>query len=207
MRRNRIIGPSRLAVLVAVLTLIILPAALNGRAQAQGRDPVGGARSSEARRGDLMTADISRSKTPSERRLPYKKMKEDFEQLQLTNKRMSEAAGSTPALDYEQVRKDASEITRRAERLKKNLLLGEPDEDETPKAVVKASSAEELKNMIGALDGLVKNFIQNPIFQKPDVVDAEGWGRVRRDLDGIITLSEQIQRNAAGMSKASGKKL
>lgn len=207
-RHSRLTSSSRLVVPVAAIILILLPNALNRVARAQRQDPVGGARSSEARRGDLMTADITPSKTPTERRIPYKKMKEDFEQLQLTNKRLSEAAGGpAPALDYEQVRKDASEIKRRAVRLKKILLLGEEAQDESPKVAVKASSAEELRTMIGALDDLVKKFVQNPIFQKPDIVDAEGWGRAARDLEGVIALSEQIQKNVSAMSRTSGKKL
>jgi hypothetical protein len=207
-RHNRRTIFPRLAILLvaAGLILILLPNALNCGAQAQGRDSVGGARSSEARRGALMTADITPSKIPTERRVPYKKIKEDFEQLQVTNKSLKET-GTVATLDYEKIRKDASEIKRRAKQLKKNLLLPEPAEEEKSKRTVKASDAEELRAMVNALDDLVKSFVQNPVLQNPNIVDAEGWGRARRDLESIIILSEQIQINAVAVSKANGKKL
>lgn len=192
--------------IVAGITLVLLPEALSGRARAQGRDPVGGARSSEARRGALMTSDTTASKLPAERRVPYKKIKDDFEQLQLTNRSLGET-GRAAALNYEKVRKDAAEVKRRAKQLKKNLLLPEPADEEKPKGTVKAADAAELRAMIGALDDLVKSFVQNPVLQNPNIVDAEGWGRARRDLESIIVLSEQIQMNAVAMSRASGKKL
>lgn len=198
---------SRLVVLSAVagIILILLPDALSGRAQAQGRDTAGGARSAEARRGALMTADVTPSKISTERRVPFKKIKEDFEQLQLTNASLREA-GSAQALDYERIRKTASGLKRRAKQLKKNLLLLEPADEEKPKGAVKASDARELRAMISALDDLVKSFVENPVLQNPNIVDAEEWGRARRDLESIIILSDQIQVNAAAMSKAGGRR-
>jgi hypothetical protein len=152
-----------------------------------------------------MTADTTPSKIPAERRVPYKKIKEDFEQFQLANRSLSEAGGEE-ALDYELIRKYASEVRKRAQRLKKNLLLLEPADEEKPKGTVRASDAKELRAMISALDDLVKGFAQNPVLQNPNIVDAEGWGRARRDLDSIIILSEQIQINAVAVGKVSGRR-
>lgn len=197
---------SKLVILSATagIILILLPNALSGRALAQGRD-TSGARGAEARRGALMTADTTPSKLPTERRVPYKKIKEDFEQLQLANRSLRES-GSVEALDYEQIRKGASDVRRRAKQLKKNLLLLEPADEEKPKGTVKASDAKELRAMISALDDLVKSFVENPVLQNPNIVDAEGWARARRDLDSIIILSEQIQINAVAVGKASGRR-
>jgi hypothetical protein len=180
---------------------------LAGRAQAQGRDPFGSVAGLEARRKQIMTTDVEPSKIPSERRVPFKRMKEDFEQLQLTNNRLREAAGSDSALDYVQVRKDSADIRKRAARLKNDLLLPEPEKDEETKDVEKEFPAEDLKAMVSALDALVKSFVQNPVFQQPNILDAKLWAKARSDLEDIIKLSEQIQRITSAKSKASGKKL
>lgn len=85
----------------------------------------------------MMTTDVKPSKKSSERRVPFKRMREDFEQLQLTNNHLYQMSSSDAALDYEQVRKDSADIKKRAARLKNDLLLPEPEKDKEPKNVEK----------------------------------------------------------------------
>lgn len=208
-RHQRRVRPCGVRILcaAAITTLIFLsPSVSGGRAQAQGRDPFGGVAGLEARRKQLMTTDVEPSKTSTERRVPFKRMKEDFEQLQLTNNRLYETAHSDSALDYVQVRKDSADIKKRAARLKNDLLLPEPEKDEETKDVGKEFPAEDLKAMVFAMDALVKSFVQNPVFQQPNILDTKLWAKARSDLEGIIRLSEQIQRITAAVSKAVGKK-
>jgi hypothetical protein len=142
------------------------------------------------------------SERPTEPRLAYQQIKEDHEQLQVLTYHLSEAAGAGPTLDYKQIRKDAAEVKKHATRLKINLSLPEPGKSEKPKQNGEGFSTEELKSAIEALNALVKSFVWNPIFQQPNVVDVEHLARARRDLEGIIRLSEQIQKRAEALSKA-----
>lgn len=195
-RHQRRARPAGGAILYAsaIASLIFLsPGFSDCRAQAQGRDPFGGVGGLEARRKQIMTTDVEPSKIPTERRVPFKRMKEDFEQLQLTNNRLYETTHSNVVLDYAQLRKDAADIKKRAARLKNDLLLPEPEKDEEPKNVGKELSPEDPKAMVSALNDLVKSFVQNPVFQQPNIVDAKLWSKARGDLEAIIKLSEQIR--------------
>ena len=205
-RRRAISSGSAALYTTAFLTLIFLiPGASQSHAQGQARarDPAGGPAAREARSRQLMTADITPARPSTERRVPFEQMREDFEQLQLANNRLSEMVNSGQALDPAEIRKDAAEVAKRAARLKKNLLLPEPKEGEKQKDAVKKPAAQDLKAMIVDLDALVKSFVRNPVFQQPNIVNAEGWARARRDLEETIILSEQLEKNA--MSQASGR--
>jgi hypothetical protein len=49
----------------------------------------------------------------------------------------------------------------------------------------------------------VKAFAWNPVFRKPDVVDLEQSSKASRDLEGVISLSDQIRRSAAELARGA----
>jgi hypothetical protein len=162
------------------------------------------ARQRALRNMDNVKAKLSK-KRPEPRPVVYQQTKEDFEQLQLINYRLSEMVAKSAALDYEQISKDAAEVKKRASRLKGSLLLLEPDRGEKPQKSREERATEELKPAIGQLNELVNSFVWNPVFQHPQVLDMEHSVQARRDLEGIIRLSEQIHKRAEALSKAPGK--
>ncbi|HEY6190544.1 MAG TPA: hypothetical protein VIW80_23030 [Pyrinomonadaceae bacterium] len=137
-------------------------------------------------------------------RFAYRQIREDFEQLQYANHHLNGYGELTSALDYGQVRKDASEIKKRASRLKANLMLPEGDKDEKLQRSGEAPMTEELKPSIEALDKVVKSFAFNPVFQHPNVLDVENSVKARRDLEAIIKLSDHIQKRAEALNKLAG---
>jgi hypothetical protein len=139
------------------------------------------------------------SKKPAEARLRYQQIREDFEQLQILNYNLSGQLYA--ALDYEEAGKEASEIKKRAERLKLNLALPESGGDEKSKKSADEFSDVELKRAISSLDALVKSFVANPVFQQPGVVDMNNSGKAEKDLEEIIRLSERIHKYAEGISR------
>jgi hypothetical protein len=48
-------------------------------------------------------------------------------------------------------------------------------------------------------------FVKNPIFRNTDVVDVKHSASASRDLDGMIELSQLINKSAERLSKASKK--
>jgi hypothetical protein len=152
-----------------------------------------------------------RSESPEEReqqRLDYEQSREDFELLQVVSGRLPKMIGSGPAThDYGQIGRDAAEIRKRAARLRIYLSLAESKKDEKLKKSAAAFSPAELKSAIATLDDLIRNFVENPVFQHSGVLNAEQWVKAGRDLEWIITLSEQIQKSAEALSKAAGKNL
>lgn len=166
-------------------------------------------RTIEARQKALRDLEASKELPPPPRepRLLYEQLKEDFEQLQVINNNLSTTIDSGSALDYEQIRKDAAEVNRRAARLKANFSLPEPAKGEKPKKEQGEFTPEGLKWALKALNSLVKSFVENPVFQQLQVIDVESSKRASRDLEGIIRLSEQIYKRAEVLNKAPGKSL
>ena len=193
---------------VAAATLIVAAAgALRGEPQSQSaRD----ARriEMETRQRDLWNLERAKRK-PSDRkrdeRPAYQQVREDFEKLQLGSYNLSGAIGSAPALDYERIQEEAAEVRKRAGRLMSTLMLPEPEKGQKPKKGDEAPAPGDLRANIVALDELVKSFVWNPIFQQSGIVDVENSTKARRDLDGIIRLSEQIRKSAEAAGKSAGK--
>ena len=139
-----------------------------------------------------------------DRRSSYQQVAQDFEQLQLRNLNLSGAAAAGPGLDYVRIREEAAEVRRRASRLKSALALPAVKGEPKQKKGEPAATAEALKEAIVSLDALVKSFVWNPVFQKPDVLDAENSARAGRELEDILRLSEQIKAAAEALGKRKG---
>lgn len=138
-----------------------------------------------------------------EPQLALAQIKEDYVRIQEVNREMAQAAASGGALDLKLVAKSASEIRRRAERLKRNLALPEPEKaDERPKAAAEAGP-EELKASLLALARLVNVFVRNPIFREVNVVDARQSARASRDLEEIIELSGRLKKDSERLERVA----
>lgn len=145
-------------------------------------------------------------KKPADNRPLYREVAENFEQLQVRNHSLAEAARRADPVDYALIKREAAEVRKRAARLKEYLLLPKPDEGRPPSARAEAVSAGGLREAVATLDALVNGFVRNPIFQRPDVVDLEQSSKAGRDLAGIIRLSEQIRRCAEESGGSKGNK-
>lgn len=146
-------------------------------------------------------------KKAADRRPAYRDVAADFEQLQLKNYSLSQAALPTGELDYERIREDAAEVRKRALRLRGYLSL--PDAgggQKQNKEGAELLAPGGLAAAVASLDALVNSFAWNPVFRRPDVVDLKQSTKARLDLEGIIRLSEQIRKCADGLIKGAGKK-
>lgn len=136
------------------------------------------------------------------RRSSYQQVAEDFEQLQLRNHHLSVAAAAGPDLDYARIREEAAEIKRRASRLKSALALPSvKGEQKQKKEEPAAATPEGVRAAVASLDALVKSFVWNPVFQKPDVLDAENSAKAGRELEDILRLSAQLREVAEVLGK------
>jgi hypothetical protein len=135
----------------------------------------------------------------------YTDVAHDFEQLQLVNYSLASAAAEGKALDFELIKKGASELRERATRLKGYLSLPEVEAQKAQGAASETQTREGLRSAVASLDALVKSFAWNPVFRQPNVVDLEQSSKASRDLAGIIALSEQIRKGAAEMFKGARK--
>lgn len=137
------------------------------------------------------------------RRLALTQINEDFTRLQVVNNALAKSLAVGGELDFKAVAQAASEIKKRAGRLRENLILPAPAEDRP-----KSSSGIEpgqLKAALAELDRLVFSFVHNPGFRSVKVVDAQWSAQARSDLEGIIELSGRVRKSSEQLHKAAQK--
>ena len=150
---------------------------------------------------------LERSKTPERKRdltLAYAQIREDYRQLQIVNNALAQSL-SSGALELAEAAKSVSEIRKRAARLKENLSLPEPEKPAGRARPEMPEAAEQFKPLLLALDRLVLEFVNNPIFEHPQTVDVRMSAKARADLEGIIALSDQIKKSGEKLKKATRK--
>ena len=199
-----------LAAAAALLVILLSPSTLNAQTTVRERE----AKRQEMQMRQWALRNIERLKNapPDERQNAgpaYTEVEQDFEQLQVVNYSLAGAAQGGAALDYELIKKHAGEVRKRASRLKTWLLLPEVKDEAAQFKALETQTPEALRSAVASLDALVNAFAWNPVFRRPDVVDLEQSSKAARDLAGIISLSERINKSAGEMSKMAkreGKK-
>jgi hypothetical protein len=141
-------------------------------------------------------------------RLDYMQIKEDFERIQTVNNQMMVMTFANNVVNYKNIAEASSEIRKRAARLKVTLPLPEsenPEQSEQPLKGWNELDQGEVKPALKALDDLIMGFVNNPVFQKPEIVDVPESSKAKRALEDIIKLSAKIKKSAEKLSKNSGR--
>ena len=134
-----------------------------------------------------------------ESRLPLALIREDFTRLQAVSSYLARAVSEGSDLNLKAVAKSASEIKKRAGRLRNNLALPEPvDAAPRPQAEHPAESAR-LRASLSTLSSLVGDAVHNPVF-RGYVFDPPLAAKARRDLDEIVELSERVRKDSERLS-------
>ena len=137
------------------------------------------------------------------RQMLLTQINEDFMRIQIVNNALAKSLAAGGELDFKAVAESASEIKKRAGRLRENLLLPEPAEDR-PKAS-SGIDAWQLKDALAELDRLVFSFVHNPGFRSVRVIDAEWSAKARSDLERIIELSGRLKKSSERLHRAAQK--
>lgn len=118
-------------------------------------------------------------------------VRKDLETLQADYNHIVLAMATNKPVDDSQILHAVEEINQCSTRLKQNLALPEPKEEaaKTPETA-KVSPPPEPPLM--RLRKHIYNFVMNPLFETPAVVDVEQAKKASRDLDKIIELSASI---------------
>jgi hypothetical protein len=127
-----------------------------------------------------------------EARILRAKIKDDFRQLQIVNndlmqRTLIESRKNPQAISSKEIRASLGEMQKRASRLQTNLRLPE----------VKKAKEEfnfEMSNGLLVLDETVMRFVENPIFQRPGILDAEQSVSASEDLSKILRLTELLRK-------------
>jgi hypothetical protein len=202
----------KLVARVAVATLIGLAGGLSvvgqGRVatgRAEEPDTVTRERDFDARSRDLRRISERDPKLPAPTKAEELLVlaRSDFRSLQTVNKALKQATSETGTLAPAFVLTSATEVRKHAESL--NAILPLPDRTKGVKRVKpeRTMSVAELKAPVLALSNLIQGFIANPCFRKDSLTDTPETRKARLDLETIIDLSRQLQKDSEQLEKAN----
>ena len=138
-----------------------------------------------------------------EMRALLKQMVDDFRTLQNINNKMMADVFAKEAIDYDGTSAAIAQINTRATRLKSNLAL--PNPKDVKKKDVSASGAKEFKSALLVMDHSIMSFVNNQIFQQPNVMQLETATRASQDLADVITLSATLKKIADNLRSSAAK--
>ena len=131
-----------------------------------------------------------------ERRIVVAQIKEDFLHIQIINDDLKLQT------DMKSVTRSATEINRRASRLKDNLSLPKASATSGPRAAGADNAQDQLQSLLSSLSNSIKRFVENPVFESAKVIDARLSEQAARDLRQIIELSKRIKKSSERLSRA-----
>lgn len=132
-----------------------------------------------------------------------KQIKEDFRNIQGLNNTMMAKSWAHEELDYGYISDSISQIKSKATRLRSNLALPKPKDVEERQLDLTHAGVKEFRTALLLLDKSIMDFIKNPLFQNPDVVEVNLAAQASQDLKVIIELSGNLQKSAAALMRKS----
>lgn len=72
--------------------------------------------------------------------------------------------------------------------------MPEAGEEEGEKRTQTPPAELQVRTLVSALDGVVRRFVKNPVFDEAAVLDVPSAVRARRDLERIVELSRELKR-------------
>ena len=204
--RNKSRDNFRILILVGFVLMSGHPQALLGQQQSSYKPPVDPAAApprvkamveainQRARELGLIAVSDDPATAEFVRRRLNAQLTEDFEKLHAINVEKIATLSAGPSLDYRILADATADLKTRATRIKYNvtvLQVGGKGEkiryDDNP---------DQLASMLPELSGLINSFLSSPVFRLSSPNDAELRMKASRDLDGIIKLSETINKIA-----------
>lgn len=151
--------------------------------------------------------DAYRRRAEAFRRARAAQVRQDTERIQFFNTEMMRSVSINAPADYDRIIKSTGEIKKRAERLRHNLRLEKLEKSEQPQAESEIPDDRSLAASLKRLDELVKHFGTNPLPRLGNVavLDVTAVADARRDLGGIIALSDHIRKSAKRLKQQAGR--
>jgi hypothetical protein len=137
----------------------------------------------------------------------FTQIKEDFEQIQLSQSAIVAAYSKSKNIDYKLISMGSEQITQRGTRLSENLFTPPPQKNEKKKKDKKVEVVNEavaappplpsdIKSLISEMDNTLVLFISNPMFTNSRVLSAADQADAKSKLDYIIRLSTKLHELA-----------
>lgn len=149
----------------------------------------------------LLWALPSNKESEATRLSRFKKIKDDFRDLQSLNNKMMADAWLQDALDYSSIAEMVSKIRGKANDLKESLSLPEAEESEKASTMPKVTTVRQFREQLLLLDKTIMGFVTNPVFQAANTLDVTQAKKASRDLDQVIAQTDDLKQNAQRMRK------
>lgn len=140
---------------------------------------------------------------PKELEAVVARIKQDFERILTLHNEIVHAISTDKTLNHDFVSNAAAEIKKRASRLQTTLALDKLDASEQNQHRLKQLNDAQLKDALISLCKEIESFVTNPVIETPGTVDIQQLARARRDLEGVIELSDSINKSAERLKKSS----
>lgn len=137
----------------------------------------------------------------------FQDIKEDFEQIQLSQSEIITAYTKGKEIDFGKVSAKAEQINKRGVRLKENLFPSVSENQNDKKTKNGKSNVEllplpqDVKTLIVEMDNTLAAFTANPIFTNPQVVNPDNNVKAKSDLEKLIRLSGALKQKAEKASR------
>jgi hypothetical protein len=193
--------PTRFQQLFIALILAGSFSAVSG----QGRGPNGDrARAIEQAEMDrLLLWAMPKKESESSRLSRFKKIKDDFRDLQALNNKMMADAWLQDALDYSSIADMVSKIRGKAGDLKEGLSLPESESSQTASKTPAVTTVRQFRAQLLLLDKSVMSFVNNPVFQANNTVDVNLAKKASEDLEHVLVLTVDLKQNAQKLRKGT----
>ncbi|MFL6254482.1 MAG: hypothetical protein ACJ74T_05645 [Pyrinomonadaceae bacterium] len=132
--------------------------------------------------------------------LPLGRIEEDLDYLRDAADYLSHTASRDGVLDLKAVEKIASEVRKRAGRLRNLLILPNRQKGEGQREKRDIGDTEHLREALSELSELVADAMRNPVlrgYMLDPAMSAEAW----RDLDEIVELCDCIKTGSVTLVK------
>jgi len=133
----------------------------------------------------------------------FKKIKDDFRDLQALNNKMMADAWMQDTLDYAAVADMVSKIRGKANDLKDGLSLPESENSQTEVKMPAVTTVRQFREELLLLDKTLMRFVNNPVFQAANTVDLDLAKKASADLEQVISLTVDIKQNAQKLRKTN----
>jgi hypothetical protein len=134
----------------------------------------------------------------SEIKAKFPQIKEDFENIQISEAAIIKAYTTGKTIDYNMIQSSAENINKKAKRLDANLFATKLEKKDD-KSKEKEEKPKAIKDLIVALDNSIGSFVSSKIFGNIKTIDADVAVKTRTDLVKILDLSEMLSKEAGKM--------
>lgn len=134
--------------------------------------------------------------------LQFREVKEDFEQIQLSQTEIVSGYTKSKTIDYGKIADNADKMNTGGKRLMGNLFpVVEVKKGEKKEPKTAAPMPTEIKDLIVDLDNAIGAFTASPMFTNPQVVNTEENKKARAELEKIINLSAALKTESEKLKK------